>query len=50
MPFDFKDLDGKLAAAKDWLSKEFRNFRTGRSNPAILGRGKRDRVRFTYTA
>ena len=36
MPFDFKNLDGKLAGAKDWLSKEFRNFRTGRSNPAIL--------------
>jgi ribosome recycling factor len=36
MPFDFKILDGKLAAAKEWLSKEFRNFRTGRSNPAIL--------------
>jgi len=36
MPYDFKQLDQKFAAAKEWLSKEFRNFRTGRSNPAIL--------------
>ena len=36
MPFDFKPFDAKLAAAKDWLGKEFRNFRTGRANPAIL--------------
>ncbi|MDR3571389.1 MAG: ribosome recycling factor [Candidatus Pacebacteria bacterium] len=36
MPFDFKPLETKVAAAKDWLSKEFRNFRTGRANPAIL--------------
>jgi ribosome recycling factor len=26
----------KTAAAKEWLTKEFRNFRTGRANPAIL--------------
>src|ERR1700722_19589897 len=36
MQFDFKVLDGKAASAKEWLSKEFRNFRTGRANPAIL--------------
>jgi ribosome recycling factor len=36
MPFDFKPFETKLAAAKDWLAKEFRNFRTGRANPAIL--------------
>src|SRR3984885_2114384 len=36
MPYDFKQFDAKMAAAKEWLSKEFRNFRTGRANPAIL--------------
>lgn len=36
MPFDFKPFETKVAAAKDWLTKEFRNFRTGRANPAIL--------------
>lgn len=36
MPFDFKIFDAKLAAAKEWLAKELRNFRTGRANPAIL--------------
>ncbi|HTR19062.1 MAG TPA: ribosome recycling factor [Candidatus Paceibacterota bacterium] len=36
MPYDFKQLDQKFAAAKEWLAKEFRNFRTGRANPAIL--------------
>src|ERR1700685_4386479 len=36
MPFDFKPFESKIAAAKDWLTKEFRNFRTGRANPAIL--------------
>lgn len=36
MPFDFKPFDTKAAAAKEWLAKEFRNFRTGRANPAIL--------------
>lgn len=36
MPYDFKVFDGKIAAAKDWLAREFRNVRTGRANPAIL--------------
>jgi ribosome recycling factor len=36
MPYDFKQFDAKMSAAKEWLSKEFRNFRTGRANPAIL--------------
>src|ERR1700733_817901 len=36
MPYDFKQFDMKMAAAKEWLVKEFRNFRTGRANPAIL--------------
>jgi ribosome recycling factor len=36
MPYDFKQFDAKIAAAKEWLAKEFRNFRTGRANPAIL--------------
>lgn len=36
MPFDFKPFETKIAAAKEWLAKEFRNFRTGRANPSIL--------------
>src|SRR5665213_2542689 len=36
MPYDFKQLDQKFAATKEWLAKDFRNFRTGRANPAIL--------------
>src|ERR1700691_2488686 len=36
MPYDFKPFDTKVAAAKEWLAKEFRNVRTGRANPAIL--------------
>src|SRR5271170_3370164 len=36
MPYDFKPFDAKIAAAKEWLGREFRNFRTGRANPAIL--------------
>lgn len=36
MPYDFKTLDQKFSSAKEWLAKEFRNFRTGRANPAIL--------------
>jgi ribosome recycling factor len=36
MPYDFTVFDGKVAAAKDWLAREFRNVRTGRANPAIL--------------
>jgi ribosome recycling factor len=36
MPYDFKTFEGKVAGAKEWLAKEFRNVRTGRANPAIL--------------
>jgi ribosome recycling factor len=36
MNYDFKALDTKIAAAKDWLSKEYRGLRTGRAAPAIL--------------
>jgi len=36
MPFDFKPFETKSAATREWLAKEFRNFRTGRANPAIL--------------
>jgi ribosome recycling factor len=34
--YDFKRFDGKVDAAKDWLSKEYRSLRTGRAAPAIL--------------
>ncbi len=34
--YDFKTLDGKIAASKEWLAKEYRGFRTGRAAPAIL--------------
>jgi ribosome recycling factor len=34
--YDFKPFDQKLAAAKDWLGKEYRGLRTGRATPAIL--------------
>ncbi len=34
--FDFKQLDIKCTSAKEWLSKEYRGFRTGRAAPAIL--------------
>ncbi len=34
--FDFKKLDEKTAAAKEWLAKEYRGFRTGRAAPAVL--------------
>lgn len=34
--YDFKSFDGKIAAAKEWLSKEYRGLRTGRAAPAIL--------------
>lgn len=36
MPYDFTKFDSKIAAAKEWLAKEFRNVRTGRANPGIL--------------
>ncbi|OGG57744.1 ribosome recycling factor [Candidatus Kaiserbacteria bacterium RIFCSPHIGHO2_01_FULL_55_17] len=34
--YDFKQLEGKVSAAKDWLAKEYRGLRTGRAAPAIL--------------
>lgn len=34
--YDFTKFDGKLAAAKEWLSKEYRGVRTGRASPALL--------------
>ncbi len=34
--YDFKALDAKIAAARDWLGKEYRGLRTGRASPAIL--------------
>ncbi|MBI5645251.1 ribosome recycling factor [Candidatus Kaiserbacteria bacterium] len=34
--YDFRVCDGKIAAAKEWLSKEYRGLRTGRAAPAIL--------------
>lgn len=34
--YDFKQFDTKIAAAKEWLAKEYRGLRTGRAAPAIL--------------
>ena len=34
--YDFKVFDGKVAASKEWLAKEYRGLRTGRAAPAIL--------------
>ena len=34
--YDFKQLEGKVSAAKEWLAKEYRGLRTGRAAPAIL--------------
>ena len=34
--YDFKQLDSKIAGAKDWLAKEYKGLRTGRAAPAIL--------------
>lgn len=34
--YDFKPLEAKLAAAQEWLSKEYRGLRTGRAAPALL--------------
>ncbi|MBI4093890.1 ribosome recycling factor [Candidatus Kaiserbacteria bacterium] len=34
--YDFKQFDGKLSGAKEWLSKEYRGVRTGRAVPAML--------------
>lgn len=36
MAFDFKQLDTKLAGAKEWLTREYQSLRTGRASPAIL--------------
>ncbi len=34
--YDLKPFDSKIAAAKEWLAKEYRGLRTGRAAPAIL--------------
>ena len=34
--YDFKTFDSKIAAAREWLGKEYRGLRTGRATPAIL--------------
>lgn len=34
--YDFKQFEGKAAAAGEWLAKEYRGLRTGRATPAIL--------------
>ena len=36
MNYDFTVLDQKLAAAREWLAREYRGVRTGRASPAIL--------------
>lgn len=36
MNYDFKTFDGKVAAAREWLVKEYRGLRSGRATPAIL--------------
>ena len=34
--YDLKGFDTKVAAAKEWLSKEYKGLRTGRANASIL--------------
>lgn len=34
--YDFKKFDEKTAAAKEWLSREYRGLRTGRASPSVL--------------
>jgi len=36
MAYDFKPLETKLTAAKEWLGREYRGIRTGRATPSIL--------------
>ncbi len=36
MTYDFKTFDEKVAAAREWLAREYRGIRTGRASPAIL--------------
>lgn len=36
MNYDFKLFDQKVAAAREWLAREYRGLRTGRANPTIL--------------
>ena len=36
MNYDFTGLDQKLAAAREWLAREYKGLRTGRAAPAIL--------------
>jgi ribosome recycling factor len=36
MNYDFKVFDEKVAAAREWLAREYRGLRTGRAAPSIL--------------
>lgn len=36
MPYDFSELDQKLAGTQEWLSTEYKGLRTGRATPALL--------------
>ncbi len=36
MNYQFTDVDQKLAAAREWLAREYKGLRTGRAAPAIL--------------
>ncbi len=36
MEYDFTSFDAKIAAAHEWLSREYRGLRTGRATSAIL--------------
>lgn len=36
MAYDFTAFEGKVAAAREWLAREYRGLRTGRASPAIL--------------
>ncbi len=36
MPYDFKLFEGKVAASREWLAREYRGLRTGRATPTIL--------------
>lgn len=36
MNYDFASFDQKIAAAREWLAREYRSLRTGRASPAIL--------------
>lgn len=36
MAYDFKEFDGKLHAAREWLTTEYLSLRTGRATPTFL--------------